>query len=110
MKLMNLFNRKGESSETSFGSNDKSSKAFFISKEDYDEDKIHSKEFKELAVTLAKKIGLSGIYSSEDWNVSEDAAGFDMFMDCFSLPNFDDDEIELDMATLEDEGGYLSFS
>jgi len=53
---------------------------------------------------------LSGIYSSEDWNVSEDAAGFDMFMDCFSLPNFDDDEIELDMATLEDEGGYLSFS
>ena len=52
----------------------------------------------------------SGIYSSEDWNVSEDAAGFDMFMDCFSLPNFDDDEIELDMATLEDEGGYLSFS
>ena len=58
MKLMNLFNRKGESSETSFGSNDKSSKAFFISKEDYDEDKIHSKEFKELAVTLAKKIGI----------------------------------------------------
>ena len=47
MKLMNLF-----------GSNDKSSKAFFISKEDYDEDKIHSKEFKELAVTLAKKIGI----------------------------------------------------
>lgn len=69
MKLMNLFNRKGESSETSFGSNDKSSKASFIhkgdsgkasfiSKEDYDEDKIHSKEFKELAVTLAKKIGI----------------------------------------------------
>lgn len=58
MKLMNLFNRKGESSETSFGSNNKSSKAFFISKEDYDEDKIHSKEFKELAVTLAKKIGI----------------------------------------------------
>lgn len=55
---MNLFNRKSESSETSFGSNDKSSKAFFISKEDYDEDKIHSKEFKELAVTLAKKIGI----------------------------------------------------
>ena len=69
MKLMNLFNRKGESSETSFGSNDKSSKASFIhkgdsgkasfiSKEDYDEDKIQSKEFKELAVTLAKKIGI----------------------------------------------------
>ena len=33
-----------------------------------------------------------------------------MFMDCFSLPNFDNDEIELDMAMLEDEGGYLSFS
>lgn len=53
---------------------------------------------------------LSGIYCSEDWNVSTDAGGFDMFLDCFSLPNFDDNEIELDMATLEDEGGYLSFS
>ena len=47
MKTMNLF-----------GGNDKSSKAFFTSKEDSDEDKIHSKEFKELAVTLAKKIGI----------------------------------------------------
>lgn len=58
MKLMNLFNRKGESSETSFGSNDKSSEASITSKEDSDEDKIYSKEFKELAITLAKKIGI----------------------------------------------------
>lgn len=47
MKLMNLF-----------GGNDKSSETFFIRKEDSDEDKIHSKEFKELAITLAKKIGI----------------------------------------------------
>lgn len=53
---------------------------------------------------------LSGIYSSENWNVSTDAGGFDMFLDCFSLPNFDDDEIELEKAIFEDEGGYLSFS
>lgn len=58
MKLMNLFNRKGESSETSFGGNAKSSETFFIRKEDSDEDKIHSREFKELAITLAKKIGI----------------------------------------------------
>lgn len=58
MKSMNLFGGNDKSNEVSFGSNDKSSKAFFISKEDYDEDKIHSKEFKELAVTLAKKIGI----------------------------------------------------
>lgn len=70
MKLMNLFsdvgaksretlfNRKGESSETSFGGNDKSSEAPFNRKEDSDEDKIHSREFKELAITLAKKIGI----------------------------------------------------
>lgn len=53
---------------------------------------------------------LSGIYSSENWNVSEMACGFDMFLDCYSLPNFDGDEIELEMAVLDDEGGYLSFS
>ena len=65
MKLMDLFIRKGESSEASFGGNDKSGKAPFkdskepfISKEDSDEDKIYSKEFKELAITLAKKIGI----------------------------------------------------
>lgn len=53
---------------------------------------------------------LSGIYSSEDWEVSESAGGFDVFLDCFSLPNFDEDQTEIDMAILEDEGGYLSFS
>lgn len=47
MKLMNLF-----------GGNAKSSETFFIRKEDSDEDKIHSREFKELAITLAKKIGI----------------------------------------------------
>lgn len=47
MKLMNLF-----------GGNDKSSEAPFNRKEDSDEDIIHSKEFKELAITLAKKIGI----------------------------------------------------
>lgn len=47
MKLMNLFR-----------GNDKSSETFLTSKEDSDEDKIHSKEFKELAITLAKKIGI----------------------------------------------------
>ena len=65
MKLMNLFSHNGESSEASFGGDDKSSEAPFkdseaslTSKEDSDEDKIHSKEFKELAITLAKKIGI----------------------------------------------------
>lgn len=47
MKLLNLF-----------GDNAKSSETFFIRKEDSDEDKIHSKEFKELATTLTKKIGI----------------------------------------------------
>ena len=47
MRLMDLFIRKGESS-----------KAPFVSKEESSEDKIHSKEFKELAITLAKKIGI----------------------------------------------------
>ena len=47
MKLLNLF-----------GGNDKSSETFFTRKEDSDEDKIHSREFKELATTLAKKIGI----------------------------------------------------
>lgn len=47
MKLLNLF-----------GDNAKSSETFFIRKEDSDEDKIHSREFKELAITLAKKIGI----------------------------------------------------
>lgn len=54
MKLMNLFTRKEESGKTSF----KDSKDSFIRKEDSDEDKIHSREFKELAITLAKKIGI----------------------------------------------------
>ena len=54
MKLMNLFTRKEESGKTSF----KDSKESFIRKEDSDEDKIHSREFKELAITLAKKIGI----------------------------------------------------
>lgn len=54
MKLMNLFARKGESSKAFF----KDSKEPFIRKEDSDEDKIHSKEFKELSITLAKKIGI----------------------------------------------------
>lgn len=54
MKLMDLFIRKGESGKAPF----KDSKEPFISKEDSDEDKIYSKEFKELAITLAKKIGI----------------------------------------------------
>lgn len=54
MKLMNLFTRKEESGKTSF----KDSKESFIRKEDSDEDKIHSREFKELAITLAKKLGI----------------------------------------------------
>lgn len=54
MKLMDLFIRKGESGKAPF----KDSKEPFISKEDSDEDKIHSREFKELAITLAKKIGI----------------------------------------------------
>lgn len=54
MKLMNIFTRKEESGKTSF----KDSKESFIRKEDSDEDKIHSREFKELAITLAKKIGI----------------------------------------------------
>lgn len=54
MKLMNLFTRKEESGKTSF----KDSKESFIRKEDSDEDKIHSREFKELAITLAKNIGI----------------------------------------------------
>ena len=54
MKLMNLFTRKEESGKTSF----KDSKESFIRKEDSDEDRIYSKEFKELAITLAKKIGI----------------------------------------------------
>lgn len=54
MKLMNLFARKGVSSKATF----EDSKEPSIRKEDSDEDKIHSKEFKELAITLAKKIGI----------------------------------------------------
>lgn len=54
MKLMNLFARKVVSSKATF----EDSKEPSIRKEDSDEDKIHSKEFKELATTLAKKIGI----------------------------------------------------
>ena len=48
MKLMNLFGDVGA----------KSRETLFNRKEDSDEDKIHSKEFKEVAITLAKKIGI----------------------------------------------------
>ena len=54
MKLMDLFGGNDKSSEAPF----KDNKASFIRKEDSDEDRIYSKEFKELAVSLAKKIGI----------------------------------------------------
>lgn len=65
MKLMNLFGGNDKSSETFFARKEESGKApfkdskeHFIRKEDSDEDKIHSKEFKELAIILSKKIGI----------------------------------------------------
>ena len=127
MKLMNLFNRKGESSETSFGSNDKSSKAFFISKEDYDEDKIHSKEFKELAVTLAKKIGIEK--AAEELKVpASSIRSWQKAFDIYALaqnttssqsnkePNDSTDKYEFGSlaqntnAPIQDEYGVLRFS
>ena len=91
MKLMNLF-----------GSNDKSSKAFFISKEDYDEDKIHSKEFKELAVTLAKKIGIEK--AAEELKVpASSIRSWQKAFDIYALAQNTN-------APIQDEYGVLRFS
>lgn len=116
MKLMNLFR-----------GNDKSSETFFARKEDSDEDKIHSKEFKELAITLAKKIGIEK--AAEELKVSVSSIrSWQKAFDIYALAqdttssqsnkelNNSTDEYEFSSlaqnstAPIQDEYGVLRFS
>lgn len=52
---------------------------------------------------------LEYIACSEDWGIRGDASGEDVFRDCFSLPDFDEDAVDIKMATMSYDGGYISF-
>lgn len=134
MKLMNIFGGNDKSSETFFARKKESSKApfkgskeSFIRKEDSDEDKIHSKEFKELAITLAKKIGIEK--AAEELKVSVSSIrSWQKAFDIYALAqnttssqsnkelNNSTDEYELSSlaqnstAPIQDEYGVLRFS
>lgn len=134
MKLMNIFGGNDKSSETFFARKKESSKApfkgskeSFIRKEDSDEDKIHSKEFKELANTLAKKIGIEK--AAEELKVSVSSIrswqkAFDIYALAQNITssqsneelNDSTDEYEFSSlaqnhtAPIQDEYGVLRFS
>lgn len=50
---------------------------------------------------------LSTIYISDKWNIDKVKLSDEMFMYCNSLPNFNQEEVEIEMAKPIEQGGYL---
>lgn len=51
---------------------------------------------------------LSTIYISDKWNIDKVKLSDEMFMYCNSLPNFNPEEVEIEMAKPIEQGGYLT--
>ena len=50
---------------------------------------------------------LTSIYISDKWKTGR-VDSFKMFEDCYSLPNFNEEKIDAEMAKPVEQGGYLT--
>ena len=51
---------------------------------------------------------LTTIYISDKWKTNSVENSNSMFRDCFSLPNYDSDVVDIKMAKPIEEGGYFT--
>ena len=51
---------------------------------------------------------LTTIYISDKWNTDEAVYSENVFEGCDSIPNFNPDEIDIEMAKPVEQGGYLT--
>lgn len=51
---------------------------------------------------------LTTIYISDKWNIDKVKLSDEMFGICYSLPNFNEEKIDAEMAKPVEQGGYLT--
>ena len=51
---------------------------------------------------------LTTIYISDKWNIDKVKLSDEMFGICYSLPNFNQEKTDIEMAKPVEEGGYLT--